>query len=498
MLLSKKSRRELLAGIAFLSPNITGVIIFVVFPVLFSIYMSVTNWDLTQHNPYKDEPLSFVGLDNFIRLFNEPNFWKFFGNTLYLMMGIPFFIGASLCAALLLSQNPRSDSPRVYRWLIVSAIFGISIAIIFAAGYVGTGMIILLTGLVGMILIGGITGGNTIYRTLFYLPSFTTGVPTFILWKHMYNPRTGPINVTLTPVLDHVSATVESLPPSLVQSGLFIALCLIALLLYFAINKLRAMLSDGDLGSIAIIPAIVILMIPIVVALMWGQTSTYAWALAGVVLIILAAQFILYFKSEKLFSCSAMEGFGNALLMSLGVMVACLATLGLGAVFYNLPAMVSDPQSPGLEPPKWLYAYEWAKPSMIMISFWAAVGSNNMLLYIAALTNVPKQLYEAADIDGATKFARFWNVTWPQLAPTTFFIAVMAVIYGLQGGFEMARTLNKGGPAGSTTPLSYFIYTEGFETGRLGYSSAIAWVLFLFIFIMTMFNWTFGNRYVND
>ena len=74
----------------------------------------------------------------------------------------------------------------------------------------------------------------------------------------------------------------------------------------------------------------------------------------------------------------------------------------------------------------------------------------------------------------------------------------MSVIGGLQGGFEMARTMTKGGPFGSTTTLSYFIYNEGFNTGRLGYASSIAWTLFAMVFTATMLNWKFGSRYVND
>lgn len=139
-----------------------------------------------------------------------------------------------------------------------------------------------------------------------------------------------------------------------------------------------------------------------------------------------------------------------------------------------------------------------AKPALMFMGFWAAIGSNNMLLYIAALTNVPQELYEAADIDGASRLQRFWNVTWPQLAPTTFFILVMSTIGGLQGGFEMARVMTQGGPAGATTTISYFIYTEGFETGRLGFACAVAWALFLLVFTATAFNWKFGNKYVND
>jgi multiple sugar transport system permease protein len=163
---------------------------------------------------------------------------------------------------------------------------------------------------------------------------------------------------------------------------------------------------------------------------------------------------------------------------------------------YLLPEWAAHPN--GLEPPKWLNDVNWAKPSIMIMSFWGAVGSNNMLLYLAALTNVPQELYEAADIDGASRFQKFWNVTWPQLAPTTFFIVVMGVIHGLQGGFEMARVMTQGGPAGQTTTLAYFIYTEGFETGRLGFSSAVAWTLFLMVLLVTLFNWKFGNKYVND
>jgi len=121
-----------------------------------------------------------------------------------------------------------------------------------------------------------------------------------------------------------------------------------------------------------------------------------------------------------------------------------------------------------------------------------------MLLYLAGLSGVPQELYEAADIDGASSWQRFWHITWPQLANVTFFIMVMAVIGGLQGGFEMARTMTQGGPAGSTTTLAYYIYTQGFATGRLGYASAVSWLLFLLVFTVTIFNWKFGNRYTNE
>ena len=118
---------------------------------------------------------------------------------------------------------------------------------------------------------------------------------------------------------------------------------------------------------------------------------------------------------------------------------------------------------------------------------------------VAALVEALKsERHAAADIDGASRWQRFWHVTWPQLANVTFFIMVMAIIGGIQGGFEMARVMTNGGPAGSTTTLSYYIYTQGFATGRLGYASAVAWLLFLLMFVVTMFNWKFGNRYTNE
>jgi len=185
---------------------------------------------------------------------------------------------------------------------------------------------------------------------------------------------------------------------------------------------------------------------------------------------------------------------GTGLLSLAGLVAGGLALYGLGAVSMRLPAMAAA----GLEPPNWLNDVHWAKPALILMGLWMAVGSNNMLLYIAGITNIPAELYEAADIDGAGGWQRFWHVTWPQLAPTTFFIVIMSVIHGLQGGFEQARTMTAGGPYGATTTLSYFVFTEGFDTGRLGFASALAWVVFGMVFVLTLFNYHFGNRYVND
>jgi len=101
---------------------------------------------------------------------------------------------------------------------------------------------------------------------------------------------------------------------------------------------------------------------------------------------------------------------------------------------------------------------------------------------------------DAADVDGASAWGKFRHVTWPQLGPTTFFITIMSIIGGLQGGFEQARVMTGGGPAGSTTTLSYYIYNKAFQDLDLGYAAAISWVLFAIIFVATALNWKFGRE----
>jgi multiple sugar transport system permease protein len=131
------------------------------------------------------------------------------------------------------------------------------------------------------------------------------------------------------------------------------------------------------------------------------------------------------------------------------------------------------------------------------MGIWIAIGGNNMLLYLAGISNIPTELVEAAQLDGAGRWAIFRNVTWPQLAPTTFFIVVMSFIGGFQGGFEQARVMTLGGPANTTTTLAYYIYTKAFEEFQIGYAAALSWVLFSAIFVITIINWRLGAKELN-
>lgn len=491
---SSSTRRRVTTALLFLGPNILGVLAFVIFPVVFSVALAFTNWDLRLHNMFKSNPLEFVGLDNFIRLFKEPEFFRFLGNTLFLMMGIPFAIIGSLMAAILLSKDTRGGGGKTWLALIAAGVLVASCMMLAAIGMGSTALTIVVVGLACGILLLGMTGGVTVYRTLFYTPHFTAGVATFLLWKKLYNPQTGPINTALQPVLDGLGGIVRATPDGVVAGGFWLALVLIGAIFWFATTKLRQLWIDGELGNrAAILPAVILLM-PLFVMWNWERTTGKSWILALIVAAVLIWQFIQARGGREHQPSDAAHGFGNALVLALMLMTLQLVVLGLGTVAWNLPAMAAD----GLNAPNWLTDVHWAKPALMIMGFWGALGSNNMLLYLAALTNVPQELYEAADMDGASPFQRFWHVTWPQLAPTTFFIGVMATIHGLQGGFEMARTMTQGGPDGATTTLSYFIYIEGFETGRLGFAAAVAWALFVLVFSITLFNWKFGNKYVND
>lgn len=137
----------------------------------------------------------------------------------------------------------------------------------------------------------------------------------------------------------------------------------------------------------------------------------------------------------------------------------------------------------GIQGPNWLGDPVWAMPSVIMLVVWKAVGYN-IILFTAGLQNIPDYLYEAAELDGATRFQQFLYVTIPSLRPTIFFVTVMTVIGYLQL-FEEPYMLTAGGPLDSTLSIVLYLYRQGFRFFKLGYASSIAFVLFLMIFALT-------------
>ena len=125
---------------------------------------------------------------------------------------------------------------------------------------------------------------------------------------------------------------------------------------------------------------------------------------------------------------------------------------------------------------------------------WTGIGGTSMLLYLAALSNISaRRCWKRRTWTALRPGSASSTSSGRQVLPTTFFIGITSVIGGLQGGFEQARVMTAGGPAGSTTTLSYYIYTLGFEDLNFGYAAALSWVLFGVLFALTITNWRFGQ-----
>lgn len=263
----KARRHEFRAAMGFLLPNFLGFFVFTAGPVLFSLAISISNWHL-----HRTIPFQWVAFRNFVELLQDRDFWLYFINTVYLMLGLPLAIAGSLLLAILLSQRLR---------------------------------------------------GIVVYRTLFYLPTFTNGVALMLLWKALYNPEFGAFNALINWMIDS-----------------------------FRIDDLVRVLGGAGV-------------------------SAPTWLLS----------------TKNLFAIQ-------------------VERVGLAASQWGLGA----------------------RDALIIMGVWIAIGGNNMLLYLAGISNIPPELVEAAQLDGAGRWAVFRNVTWPQLAPTTFFIVVMSFIGGLQGG----------------------------------------------------------------
>lgn len=138
----------------------------------------------------------------------------------------------------------------------------------------------------------------------------------------------------------------------------------------------------------------------------------------------------------------------------------------------------------GIEGPKWLTSITWAMPAVIIMSIWKNLGFN-MLLFLAGLQGIPEVYYEAARIDGANWWQQFVKITLPLLSPTTLFVTVMSLINSFQV-FDQVYIMTAGGPARSTSVLVHYLYQNAFEYFRMGEASAIAYILFFLVFVITV------------
>nr|WP_233251745.1 sugar ABC transporter permease [Serinibacter arcticus] len=152
----------------------------------------------------------------------------------------------------------------------------------------------------------------------------------------------------------------------------------------------------------------------------------------------------------------------------------------------------------GVQGPQWLVDPDWIKPSIVLMSLWAVSGT--MVIFLAALKNVPRELYEVASIDGAGGWRRFYNITMPMISPALFFNTIVLTIAAFQT-FDQAYLLFYRDQSNAAPEASLFyavyLFQQAFRQFNLGFAAAMAWVLFVIIMIITAVQVRVGNRFVH-
>ena len=146
-------------------------------------------------------------------------------------------------------------------------------------------------------------------------------------------------------------------------------------------------------------------------------------------------------------------------------------------------------------PPQWLGDHHWALPAIMLMTVWSGVGYA-MMIYTSSITALPKDIYEAADIDGAGEMTKFFKITIPFLSPTTFFLVITTFISSFQV-FAPIQIMTRGGPGTATHVLVYYIYTTAFTFYRMGYAASMSWILFIILFMITLVQWRGQKKWVS-
>lgn len=149
----------------------------------------------------------------------------------------------------------------------------------------------------------------------------------------------------------------------------------------------------------------------------------------------------------------------------------------------------------GLPPLKWLFDINLVKPSIVLITLWGGIGTA-MIVYLAGLQGVPESLYEAASIDGATSWQQFRNVTLPMISPVIFFNLIIGIIGSFQAYFTLVYTTTQGGPANASLIYIIYLFFKAFKDFEMGYASALAWLLFLVVMVLTAIQFYLAKRWV--
>lgn len=149
--------------------------------------------------------------------------------------------------------------------------------------------------------------------------------------------------------------------------------------------------------------------------------------------------------------------------------------------------------SVGIHGPGWVFSVTWSKPTFVLLGLWG-IGTP-MVIYLAALQGVPKEMYEVASLEGATAWQRTKNITLPMISPAILFNVVLSLVACLQY-FTQAYIITSGGPDHSTLFYALYLYDEAFKYLHLGFASAMAWILFVFVVLLTLLLFRLSRRYV--
>jgi multiple sugar transport system permease protein len=225
--------------------------------------------------------------------------------------------------------------------------------------------------------------------------------------------------------------------------------------------------------------------------------QTILFSVATMILSTVPALILAVFLNEKLRGLAFFRALYFipvvASVVAVSLLWRYLLNFDFGFVNYGLSLV-------GLPRIEWLTSIDWALISVILVFSWKTIGYN-MVIFLAGLQGIPRPLYEASSIDGATRWQQFLRITVPMLSPTTFFVLVTTLINCLQI-FDVPFALgwtrsNTAGPADSMLSVVVHLYREGFITFRMGYASSLAWVLTLMILLITFVQFRMSNRWVN-
>jgi multiple sugar transport system permease protein len=152
----------------------------------------------------------------------------------------------------------------------------------------------------------------------------------------------------------------------------------------------------------------------------------------------------------------------------------------------------------GIVGPNWLVDPDWTKPAIILMGFWGT--GTTTVMYVAALQDVPRSLYEAAEIDGAGSWRKFWSITLPSISPVTLFLIIIGLIgtfqFFTEGLIFAEAAQSVGGPENSLLFYAIYLYQVAFSFLKMGYASAMAWMLFLVVMALTLIVYKTSARWV--